>query len=152
MPAPPPAGDDAALARWLADRAAIRDVVMAYATAIDRRDWPGVRACFTADAACDYAWFRGDLDTVLAAIERGVSQFESTMHLLGNHLAEIAGDTATAETYALCHHRLRTADGTTDRSVGMRYLDGLVRTPAGWRIRRRDVVVDWQRVDPVTAP
>ena len=144
--------DEAALARWVADRSAIRDLVTRYAVAVDRKDWAAVRACFTADAACDYAWFKGDLPTVLGLIERGLARFESTMHLVGNHLAEIAGDTATAETYALCHHRLRTPDGAVDRMVGLRYLDGLVRTADGWRIRRRDVTVDWERADPVAAP
>jgi hypothetical protein len=86
---------------------------------------------------------------VLGHIERGLAQFETTMHLLGTHLADVAGDTATAETYAVCHHRLRREGGLADRVVGMRYLDVLVRTPAGWRIRRRDVTVDWQRLDPV---
>ena len=141
--------DDRATLAWLADRQAIRDLVARYAVAVDRKDWPGVRACFTPDAACDYAWFRGDLETVLGHIVRGLAQFETTMHLVGNHLAEVSGDTATAETYAVCHHRLQRPDGLADRIVGMRYLDTLVRTPAGWRIRRRDVAVDWQRTDPV---
>ena len=141
--------DDAALLRWVADRTAIRDLVTRYAVAVDRKDWTAVRTCFTEDATCDYAWFQGDLPTVLGLIERGLAQFESTTHLVGNHLADVAGDTASAETYALCHHRLRTPAGVADRVAGLRYLDGLVRTPEGWRIRRRDVVVDWERVDPV---
>ena len=141
--------DDAALARWVTDRYEIRDLVTRYAVAVDRKDWAAVRACFTDDATCDYAWFRGDLATVLDLIERGLSRFESTTHLVGNHLAEVTTDTATAETYALCHHRLRTPDGAVDRRAGLRYLDKLVRTPQGWRIVRRDVVVDWERTDPV---
>jgi 3-phenylpropionate/cinnamic acid dioxygenase small subunit len=143
--------DDGTTLAWLADREAVRDLVHRYAVAVDRKDWPAVRACFTAAATCDYAWFRGDLDTVMGHIERGLAQFQTTMHLVGTHVAEITGDTATAETYAVCHHRLARAEGTADRVVGMRYLDGLVRTPAGWRIRHRDVVVDWQRLDPVPA-
>jgi len=143
--------DDAALTRWVADRAAIRDLVTHYAVAVDAKDWPAVRACFTADAACDYFWFKGDLDTVLGAIERGLARFESTTHLVGNHLAEIDGDDATAETYTLCHHRFRTDETAIDRIAALRYLDALVRTPDGWRIRRRDVVVMFERADPVAA-
>lgn len=144
--------DDAALARWVADRSAIRDLVTRYAVAVDRKDWAAVRACFTADATCDYAWFQGDLPTVLGLIERGLARFESTTHLVGNHLAEVDGDTATAETYTLCHHRFRSPEGAIDRVAALRYLDGLVRTAEGWRIRRRDVVVDWERADPVAEP
>lgn len=144
--------DDAALVAWLADRAAIRDVMHRYAAAVDGKDWDRVRACFTPDATCDYMWFSGDLTTILGHIERGLAPLVSTTHLVGNHLAEIDGDTATAETYTLCHHRHRTADGFADRVVGLRYVDALVRTADGWRVRRRDVAVDWQRIDPVTAP
>ena len=143
--------DDREALAYLADREAIRDLVHRYAVGVDRRDWATVRACFTADAACDYAWFRGDLDTVLGHIERGLAQFQTTMHLLGTHLAEVTGDAASAETYAVCHHRLARPQGLADRIVGMRYLDGLVRTALGWRIARRDVVVAWQRLDPVPA-
>lgn len=141
-----------AVARLVTDRAAIRDLVARYAIAVDRKDWAAVRACFTADATCDYVWFRGDVATVVGHIERGLARFERTMHLVGTHLAEVSGDAAAAETYALCHHRLRTADGAVDRVVGLRYLDALVRTPDGWRIRRRDVAVDFERADPVAAP
>jgi ketosteroid isomerase-like protein len=143
--------DDAALGRWVADRMEIRDLVTRYAVAVDRKDWAAVRACFTDDATCDYAWFQGDVTTVLELIERGLSRFESTMHLVGNHLAEVDGDAASAETYTLCHHRFRAPEGAIDRIAALRYLDGLVRTPQGWRIRRRDVAVDWERADPVEA-
>ena len=142
---------DDALARWVADRMAIRDLVTRYAIAVDAKDWAGVRACFTPDADCDYSWFKGDLDTVLGAIERGLARFESTTHLVGNHLAAVDGDDATAETYTLCHHRFRTADAAIDRIAALRYLDTLVRTADGWRIRRRDVVVTFERADPVAS-
>lgn len=144
--------DEAALVRRLADRAAIRDLVTEYAAAVDRKDWARVRSCFTDDATCDYAWFAGDLAAVLARIEEGLARFETTMHLVGNHLAEVGEDAASAETYAVCHHRLRTGTARVDRTVGLRYLDGLVRTTGGWRIRRRDVVVVWERTDPVATP
>ncbi len=144
--------DDATLLCRLADRSAIRDLVHAYAAAVDRKDWARVRECFTPDATCDYTWFAGDVETVVGHIERGLAPFVGTMHLVGNHLAEVTGDDATAETYTLCHHRHRTADGFADRVVGLRYVDTLVRTGDGWRIRRREVAVDWQRIDPVATP
>ena len=139
--------DDAALTRWVADRTAIRDLVTRYAVAVDAKDWPAVRACFTADAACDYFWFKGDLDTVLGAIERGLARFESTTHLVGNHLAEVDGDDATAETYTLCHHRFRTNETAIDRIAALRYLDALVRTPDGWRSRELVEELAWDRKD-----
>jgi len=135
----------------LADRQAIRDLVTRYACAVDRRDFDGVAACFTPDAETDYTYFAGPIGDVLEKIRAGVSGFAMTMHVLGNHLAEVRGDTATSETYAVCYHR---RPGVPDRAqlvVAMRYLDELVRTSTGWRIRRRRATVEWQQHEPPRA-
>lgn len=128
----------------LLDRQAIHDLVTRYACAVDRRDFDAVAACFTPDADTDYTFFEGPIDVVLEKIRAGVGGFAMTMHVLGNHLAEIRGDEATSETYAVCYHRRPGASDGVDLVVAMRYLDDLVRTPGGWRIRRRRATVEWQ--------
>jgi hypothetical protein len=85
---------------------------------------------------------------VLEKIRAGVGGFAMTMHVLGNHLAEIHGDEATSETYAVCYHRRPGASDAVDLVVAMRYLDELVRTTKGWRIRRRRATVEWQHREP----
>jgi SnoaL-like protein len=117
---------------YLADREAIRALVHACAAAIDRGDPDAVHACFTSDAAGD-----------------DVPEAGSTMHLVGNHLASIDGSTAAAETYVLRHH-LGPA-GSVQRVVGLRWLDELVRTDGGWRVRRRQVIVEFERARPVAS-
>jgi len=85
---------------------------------------------------------------VLEKIRAGVGGFAMTMHVLGNHLAEVHGDAATSETYAVCYHRRPGVPDGAQFVVAMRYLDDLVRTPEGWRIRRRRATVEWQRNEP----
>ncbi|HWP66843.1 MAG TPA: nuclear transport factor 2 family protein [Candidatus Limnocylindria bacterium] len=139
------------LLRELADRQAIRDLVTRYACAVDRRDFDAVAACFTPDAETDYTFFAGPIAEVLEKIRAGVGGFAMTMHVLGNHLAEVRGDTATSETYAVCYHRRPGVPDGAQLVVAMRYLDELVRTPAGWRIRRRRATVEWQQHEPPRA-
>jgi ketosteroid isomerase-like protein len=140
--------DAGAQLAYLADRQAIRDLVTRYACAIDRRDFAAVAACFTPDAETDYTYFKGPIGEVLDKIRTGVSSFVMTMHVLGNHLAEVAGDTATSETYAICYHRRASVPDGAQLVVAMRYLDDLVRTAEGWRIRRRHATVEWQQNGP----
>jgi ketosteroid isomerase-like protein len=141
------AGEAPTLALLL-DRQAIRDLVTRYACAVDRRDFETVAACFTPDAETDYTFFKGPIAEVLEKIRAGVGGFAMTMHVLGNHLAEVRGDTATSETYAVCYHRRPGVADGAQLVVAMRYLDDLVRTPAGWRIKRRHATVEWQQSGP----
>ena len=133
---------------YLGDRQAIRDLVTRYACAIDRRDFDAVGACFTPDAETDYTYFKGPIGEVLEKIRAGVGGFAMTMHVLGNHLAEVHGDAATSETYAVCYHRRAGVPDGAQLVVAMRYLDDLVRTPEGWRIRQRRATVEWQQREP----
>jgi SnoaL-like domain len=65
----------------------------------------------------------------------------TTMHFIGNHLAEIDGDTATGVTYCIANHLRH------DRSnlvMMVQYLDKYVRGDDGqWLIADRRVNVEW---------
>jgi 3-phenylpropionate/cinnamic acid dioxygenase small subunit len=127
----------------LVDREEIRALVVRYAHAVDQRAWDEVAGCFTPDATADYAWFSGSLADLLPKIRAGLEGFDMTMHFVGNHLAELRGNEASAETYALCVHCGTRNGALREVTVALRYLDRLVRTAAGWRIARRDVAVDF---------
>jgi hypothetical protein len=141
-----------ALVQRLADRAAIHDLVIGYFLAIDRRDWDAVRACFADDADLDYAVFRGDPAHAIACMQRGLTQFEQTMHFGGNVVAHVEGDAARAECYAVCYHRLQVEGVPHDRTSALHYRDALVRTAAGWRIAERRVRFVWERFERSSEP
>ena len=145
------AGIEAAL-REVLDRAAIRDVLVRYAHGVDRRDLDAVAACFTPDAAYKGSLGEGSIDVALTALRERMGQYASTMHFLGNQLIELAGDSATSETYAIAYHQLQLEDGRKNMAVGVRYLDSLRRTDQGWRICRREVQLEWQRHDELVVP
>jgi 3-phenylpropionate/cinnamic acid dioxygenase small subunit len=133
----------------LSDRARIHELTVRYALGVDRRDFDEVRACFAGDARVDYGeHYRGDVPGFIAFLRSGLARFSTTMHLLGNQLIELDGDTARVETYCVAYHRPTAAGGENDLLVvGVRYLDATARTDGAWRIARRTVAYDWRRLD-----
>lgn len=144
--------DGQALADLL-DRAALRELVDAYASGADRRDPVGQAAVFAEDG--QVRLFTADptvsepVDTItgraaLAATFSGlVAQYDATTYLNGQSVLAVDGDTATGETYCLAHHLLHRDGARRLLVMAIRYLDRFARTPDGWRIARRDLVFDW---------
>jgi hypothetical protein len=133
--------------RALLDRRAVQDVPLTYARGIDRRDWDLVRGCFTEDCTIDGSRGSGTVDEYLTMLRPGVERYPTTMHFMGNQLATVDGDEGHVETYAVAYHWAAAQAGAADDTnliVGVRYHDDCVRTPVGWRIRRRWVSPDWR--------
>ena len=133
--------------RALADRAAIHDVVLRYARGVDRRDLALVASCFIPGAAYDGGLGQGTIETVLDALRQRLERYESTMHVIGNQLVELLGDHASSETYAVAYHRFTLDNVPKLFTVGVRYLDDIVRQEEGWLIARRSVKTEWQRTE-----
>lgn len=129
----------------LQDRAAITDVQVQYAMALDARDWESLRRCFTPDAVAAY----GDLgtfegyDAIEALCRTALSPLTRSQHLLGNHVAVVDGDGATAQCYFQAQHVKTGTDGGDNYLIAGRYEDRLVRTPDGWRISHRLLETWW---------
>jgi SnoaL-like domain len=133
--------------RLLTDRAAIQDVLLRYARGVDRRDLDLVASCFLPDASYEGALASGTIADALARLRDRLARYDSTMHFIGNQLIEITGDVARSETYAIAYHRLAEEGAAKLFTVGVRYLDELVRAGTGWRIQRRVVKTEWTRTE-----
>ena len=136
----------------LLDEEAIKKVHLRYCRAVDRRDFPLLRSCYHPDAIDDHGDYVGGVDGFIAFCEAGTLNFVSTTHLTCNALVEVDGDVAWAEFYGRAYHRVAAgADGgEKDLAVNTRWVDRFERRDGEWRIARRMVVVDSDRVDPVT--
>jgi 3-phenylpropionate/cinnamic acid dioxygenase small subunit len=119
------------------DRQDISDLLVRYATGIDRRDWPLFRTVFTDDCELDYgvigAW-KG-VDAVTDFMEQVHALAGHTMHRLSNQAITIRGDKAQARTYI--DGLIMTGDNKSGVNAIGFYDDEIVRTPDGWRIERR---------------
>jgi 3-phenylpropionate/cinnamic acid dioxygenase small subunit len=119
------------------DTQEIQDVLVRYATGIDRRDWDLFRTCFTDDLFADYegvAVWNG-VDEITEYMTNAHADMGHTMHRLSNMAITVEGDRATARTYV--DALLMAADGQSGVNPAGFYDDDLVRTPDGWRIHRR---------------
>ena len=117
----------------------IAEVLVRYATGIDRRDWELFRTCFTDDVLAEYdgiATWEG-ADAITDSMETSHAGMGHTMHQLANLAIEVDadGETATARSYV--DAVLMDAEGRTGFNPRGYYDDRLVRTPDGWRIAHR---------------
>ncbi len=119
------------------DRQDISDVLLRYATGIDRRDWPLFRTAFIDDCELDYGeigtWHGAD--AVTEFMETSHAMAGHTMHRLTNQVISVDGDTAQARTYVEGLIMFGEVNSGVN-AVGF-YDDDIVRTDAGWRIARR---------------
>lgn len=119
------------------DRQDISDLLVRYATGIDRRDWPLFRTVFADDCELDYgeigAW-KG-IDAVAEFMEQVHAMAGHTMHRLTNQAVTVDGDKATARTYV--DALIMGGDNKTGVNALGFYDDDIVRTADGWRIARR---------------
>ncbi len=129
------------------DRQDIADVLLCYATGIDRRDWTLFRSIFTEDCELDYGEigaFKG-ADAVTEFMQRAHELAGHTMHRLTNQVIAVDGDLAHARTYV--DALIMLADNSSGVNAAGFYDDDFVRTENGWQIARRRFVQ--VRVAPV---
>jgi 3-phenylpropionate/cinnamic acid dioxygenase small subunit len=131
--------------RYLVDRFEISDLLARYSTALDSRDWELLREVFVPDASCDYGSLGHprSVEEIIALVRGTLDGLDATEHLIGNVVAAVDGDEATAEAYVIAQHMRRGARGGDDYLIGARYSDRLARTPDGWRIKHRTIHRMW---------
>jgi ketosteroid isomerase-like protein len=129
----------------LEDRAAIHDLVMRYARAVDRRDFAAVAACFTRDAAYRGMLSQRDVADALRELGSSLARYHTTQHFMGTQLVELRGDDASCATYAIAHHFHDAEDGQRELTVAVVYEDELARREGAWLIRRRTARTLWVR-------
>lgn len=128
----------------------VADVLVRYATGIDRRDWDLFRTCFTDDCETDYGeigvWHGVDEITEWMRVVHDACGH--TLHRITNIVVSAAADGVTARSYveALV---LGPDNGAGVRATGY-YDDELVDTLDGWRITRRTFTL--VRQEPVAGP
>lgn len=136
----------------MTDHEQIREVVYRYARGIDRRHLDLVRSCYHADATDDHGDYSGDVDGLIGFLREQLARWSVTSHLIGNVHIAADGDWARVESYTLATHRghPRTDGSVRDLTSGVRYVDDFERRAGEWRIARRVVVNDWNRVSLIT--
>jgi len=132
----------------LLDKQAIYELACRYCRGIDRLDLEMVRGCYHPGAREHHPGYEGDVEGFITMVGNGLPRLTGTMHVIANHLVELEGDRARAETYVNAYHWGEPLDDPTKNfSTGSRYVDHLHRRDGEWRIAERWCVRNWARVE-----
>jgi ketosteroid isomerase-like protein len=134
---------DAALQRLL-DRAEISDLLLAFARALDTKDWDAYAATFAEDGEFRiFDQVRVGRDEIAAGPARDLTRFDRTQHFSTNHVIDVDGDRATAQSYMLAVHVPDASRPDEHADIGGTYRCECVRTGDGWRFARVEIEVWW---------
>jgi hypothetical protein len=128
------------------DRLEIIELQSIYAWGIDMKDGSLFARAFTDDVEAEYPLFgrlKG-LDFFTKWQTDFNAVFEATQHLISNHRLEVDGDEVVYRSYVIATMFCPGTPGGDQLTGGGHYVDRVVRTDAGWRIRSRDVVNFWR--------
>lgn len=126
----------------------VADLLVRYATGIDRRDWELLRSCFTDDLVADYGdigkWNGGD--EITEWMRATHEPLGHTLHRITNQTVSSSGDAVTARSYV---DAIVLGPDNVGAQVAGYYDDVVVRTDEGWKIaRRRFTMVRMQVIQP----
>ncbi|MDB5972480.1 MAG: hypothetical protein JWQ90_4930 [Hydrocarboniphaga sp.] len=132
------------------DIMSIIQLVNLYGVAVDAQRWDLFDRIFTDDVDADYSesahWRdRARFKSDFAAFH---APFDSTQHCMMNHLVQVDGDSAQAFTYGSWRLVRHAAGGSPLWDGSGWYDDEVMRTQAGWRIRKRICRVVWWTGNP----
>ncbi|MFU7527241.1 nuclear transport factor 2 family protein [Qipengyuania sp. ASV99] len=143
------------MAGTLEDRAAIQDIITAYAHAIDRRRWQIMDHLFHDDAQFQFGTVLGDWRGFVEQARAIIDPCLATQHQLGQTLFGFeGGHICHTETYMTAMHTVPAgypiAEVFPDKGkiysavVAGRYVDRFEKRDGVWRIARRTGLYDWR--------
>jgi 3-phenylpropionate/cinnamic acid dioxygenase small subunit len=118
---------------------------------LDTKDWAVLDSVFTEDANGDLLEDVVGRVAIKKRVETALSHMDETQHLISNHQIVVQGDTATCRCYLQAQHVRKAAHGGPNFIIAGRYEDELKRTPEGWRISFRRLVVMWTDGNPAVS-
>jgi SnoaL-like domain len=124
----------------------LRNLLQRYARAADTRDVEALAALFHPEATIQGARGAQTIDAWLETM-RGPRPFPTSMHMLGDPLIDLLeeADEAALDTYAVVYQLGDRDAGQADLTLGIRYVDDVVRVDGRWVIRHRNATTLWMR-------
>lgn len=139
--------------KMLLDERAISRLLCNYARGVDTRNWPLYESVFADQIEIDYTSWQADaLGTVardqFVAMGKSIFGFESTQHIITNHMIDVKGDEADIVAYMQAQHFLPNNRGENTLTMGGFYTHHLVRKADGWKIDKAKLTITWLTGNP----
>ncbi|MEO6319724.1 MAG: nuclear transport factor 2 family protein [Polaromonas sp.] len=129
------------LERLLLERE-LHQVLIAYALLCDGRDWRGIGNVFSDDASATYGGRAlPDRAAIESMLRNNLGGCGPTQHLLGNLQVWVEGGQVTSRIEVRASHRGTGEKQDQTYDCMGHYQDRWTRTPDGWRIAHRAMVV-----------
>jgi len=120
-----------------------------WSLARDTGDWESLRATAHPGAAMTTTWFDGAFDDFVESCRASWSRGSRSQHVLGGSVAEIEGQRAIAQTRMSINVRSRLDGVEVDAVCLGRFCDRVEKRDGAWRIVKRSVIYEKDRIDPV---
>jgi hypothetical protein len=136
----------------------IRHAMARYSRGVDRRDEQLLLSIYHDDAVDNHGWGLQASGADFAALVRRdgkgfPDEWKQTSHFLGQHLIDVAGDSAVSEVYFISYSLIEHDGQDWGQITGGRYLDEWERRDgAEFKIVNRQVIYDWWRTDVNDTP
>ncbi|MBM3819590.1 MAG: nuclear transport factor 2 family protein [Acidimicrobiia bacterium] len=131
------------------DKAAIKEVVENWALWRDSGDWERFKTVWHPEAEMWATWFQGPATTFIEVSRDGFNRGVSILHFLGGFTCDVAGPRAIAQTKMSISQRAEVHGVLVDVLCVGRFYDFFEKRHGEWRIVRRRLCYEKDRMDPV---
>lgn len=137
--------------RQIADKVDITEKLYRYCRAVDRLDHALGYSIWNEGSTADYGeLYIGSGPGVIDLICEQHRHLLCHSHQLSNVLIQLDGDRAASESYVTANLRARGDGGLIQMTIWARYVDRWSRPGGRWGIDKRQVIIDFDEVRPVT--
>jgi len=133
----------------LQDQLAISTLMQRWALARDTGDWQALSATAHPGAAMTTTWFDGTFEAFVESCRASWAKGSRSQHFLGGTAADVEGDRAIAQTRMSINVRSRLDGVEVDAVCHGRFFDRVEKREGAWRIAKRSVIYEKDRLDPV---
>lgn len=135
------------------DLVQLRQLVDAYAEAVDGLDESSFLGLFTSDGSLRVQPDDGPIENEWTGNELTGSfellrAYHRTFHHVGGAVFEGVTGGASGRVHCLAHHYQRTGNGPVDLVMMINYHDRYAKQDEGWRIAERRVAIEWTELHP----